>query len=60
MKAFLCGTESSLNVADCVVELKASVLKETETVKWEKIHHSHGLWEESKRWSKFICYLTPL
>lgn len=60
MKVFLCGTESSLNVADCVVDLKASVLKETETVKWEKIHHSHGLWEESKQWSKFICYLTPL
>lgn len=30
MKIFLCGTESSLNVADCVVELKLSIMKETQ------------------------------
>lgn len=33
MEAFLCGTESSLNVADCVVELKLPIPKETR-IKW--------------------------
>lgn len=30
MEVFICGNESSLNVADCVVELKLSTLKETQ------------------------------
>lgn len=47
MEVFLCGTESSLNVADCVVELKLSIVNETDKVKWEKIHRGRIQWEES-------------
>lgn len=30
MEVFLCGTESSLNVAGCVVESKTAILEETQ------------------------------